>query len=338
MLAIASLLMIAASVLSTASALTIAPAGSTIVSKTPITPMQSIRSGYHPVFTTIQAAVDSLNNTKVNNTIFIYPGTYNETVFIKRKHPLTIFGYSSDAMDYTQNTVLITGNVSALVVGSDDKSGIVRAHLDDFSAYNINIQNTFTASQAIALAASGARHGYYACQLLGYQDTVYTEDGTHFFGQSLVQGAVDYVFGSRSRAYFQKTTMSSVGPGFMTANGRTNDTTNQSAYVFNQCAIVESPDAKAGTTETLGRPWRPFATVAVMNSYISNVIAKAGWSQWVYGVNPTNTTYLEYGNWGVGADLQQRVGFSRVMRDDELASYSMASILNGTAWVDPVYM
>lgn len=321
-----------------ACALQIPPRGSTVVSKTPLTPMQRVRWGGNTTFTTIQAAVDSLD-PKQNATLFIYPGVYEEQVAIFRKQALTVYGYSADTMDYRKNRVLITANNSALVLGNNDRSGTLRAHLPDFTMFNVDVRNEFTASQAIAVSAVGPRQAYLGCRLMGYQDTLLTSDGTHYFGHSLIEGAVDYIFGQRSRAYFYKTDMRSVGPGWTTANGR-DSVENVSVYVFNRCTVDKSEKAKNGTDGNvlLGRPWRSFARVLFMNTYLWGGLNPAGWAKWQPNDTPANVSFLEFNNTGPGASQLQRVNFSRTLRSDELKDFTMLAVLNSTFWIPPAFL
>lgn len=70
--------------------------------------------------------------------------------------------------------MLITHDASlATGAASDDLTGTLRVHQDDFSMYNINVQNTFgqaeTNGQAIAISAYGNRMGLYTSQFLSFQ-------------------------------------------------------------------------------------------------------------------------------------------------------------------------
>jgi len=125
------------------------PAGAIVVSQTPA-------SGQ---FSTIQAAVNALPDDDSAQTIFINAGTYSEQVNITRTGMLTIMGATSDVSTYTANEVTITHSASLGTAGSDDLSGTLRVHKDDFALYNINVKNTFGEAavngQAIALSAYG---------------------------------------------------------------------------------------------------------------------------------------------------------------------------------------
>lgn len=62
------------------------------------------------------------------------------------------------------------------------RSGTLRLHKSDVSIYNLNIANTYghpvSQSQALALSAYGGRLGFYGCSFSGYQDTIFTTNGT----------------------------------------------------------------------------------------------------------------------------------------------------------------
>jgi pectinesterase len=110
--------------------------------------------------------------------------------------------------------------------------------------YNVNVTNTFgPGSQAIAISQYGSKVGLYACAFLGYQDTLYANQGTQVYLRSYIEvsfrravfiglvedadawnycakGAVDFIFGRHGFAYFGGNTIASKGPGCITASGR----------------------------------------------------------------------------------------------------------------------
>lgn len=161
-------------------------------------------------FSTVSKAVNSLPSDSSARTIFIYPGTYTEQVNITRTGPLTvclflflfkrlysdlkqysmfkIYGSTTDTTSYLKNTVNIQFGLSAGTAGSDDVSGTVRVHKNDFKLYNVNVKNTFgQGSQAIAISQYGTRVGFYGCGFYGFQDTVLVEQGTQVFLKGFIQ-------------------------------------------------------------------------------------------------------------------------------------------------------
>ena len=85
-----------------------------------------------------------------------------------------------------------------------------------------------------------------------------------------------------------------------------------SRFVFNKCDIKASRNATVPKGAcSLGRPWRPFASVVFQNTFMSTIINKAGWSVWEPNDRRTdNVTFAEYGNTGPGAS-EERAPFSR---------------------------
>jgi hypothetical protein len=56
-------------------------------------------------------------------------------------------------------------------------------------------------AQAVALRTSGDKSAFYNCQFFGFQDTVCDDRHNHFFKDCLIQGTVDYIFGSGRSLY-----------------------------------------------------------------------------------------------------------------------------------------
>ena len=140
-------------------------------------------------YATLSSAVAALPNDGSAQSIFIYPGTYEEQVYIDIDGSLTvrplfslcqhcscvpqIYGYTEDTSDYSSNQVTITRSSSLATAGSDDATGTLRIHSDNVALYNLNVENTFgeaeTNGQALALSAYGSNFGAYACGFYSYQ-------------------------------------------------------------------------------------------------------------------------------------------------------------------------
>ncbi|KAK1233364.1 hypothetical protein PQX77_003473 [Marasmius sp. AFHP31] len=227
-------------------------------------------------FKTIQSAVNSLPNDSSSRSIFLYPGTYTEQVYITRSGPLTIYGYTSDTSSYTGNQANIAFGLGADQAGSNDASGTLRIHKDNFKMYNVNVRNTRGKGiQAIALSQYGNRAGFYGCGFYGYQDTMLVNQGTQVYLKGYIEGRTDFIFGLYGQVYFGGNTIAVSGPGYITASGR--DSNDVGSYVFNANTIIQAPNAESGTSGgyVFGRPWRPYAKVIFKNTVV-NVAPKAG--------------------------------------------------------------
>ncbi|KAI0321462.1 carbohydrate esterase family 8 protein [Amylostereum chailletii] len=296
-------------------------------------------------FASLAAAVSALPSDTSAQTIFIFPGTYQGQVNIQRNGPVTIFGYSDNPGSQASNTVILSASVDATTAGSDDASGTLRIHTDNVNIYNVNIRNDFGPGiQAIALSNYGNQVGLYACGLYGYQDTLYTNQGIHVYLQGYIEGAVDFIFGKLSQAYFEGNTIAIAGPGCITADGRQSD--DAGIYLFNENTIELAPSPASGTSGNIffGRPWRDidWARVILKATTVTAPMNPALWSEWNAATpNTDHVTYADYQTTGPGIPSSvARPSFVSVLTAPEATQYTIASALGSdyTAWVDADYL
>ncbi|KAF7316045.1 Pectinesterase [Mycena indigotica] len=293
-------------------------------------------------FSTLAAAVASLPNDSSSRSIFIYPGTYSGQVYITRSGPLTVYGYTSDTSTYNGNQVNIVAAGNATAAGSDDASGTLRIHKNDFAMYNVNVKNTLGAGvQAIAISQYGSRVGLYGCGFYGYQDTLYANQGTQVYLKGYIEGATDFIFGRSGTAYFGGNTIGVKGPGYITASGRTSN--DAFSYVFNQNTIVLASGAASNTTGKfyLGRPWGNYAKVIFKNTVINPTINKALWSVWSSSSPNTDSVFFaDYNTSGGGASGLSRASFATALSASQAASYTISSAVGSdyASWVDAAYV
>ncbi|KAG6872242.1 hypothetical protein C0995_011664 [Termitomyces sp. Mi166 len=284
-------------------------------------------------FSTVAAAVASLPNDDSTQSIFIYPGVYTEQVDITRPGPLTSF---------SDNQVTIEAGVDASSAGSDDASGTLRIHKNDFKMYNVNIKNTFGPGvQAIAISQYGSRVGLYACGFYGYQDTLYANEGTQVYLQNYIEGAVDFIFGRHGLAFFGGNTIAVAGPGCITANGRITD--DDGSYVFENNEIILASDAVDDTAGKVffGRPWGAFAKVIFKHTTVNAPLNNTLWSIWNPGDERiSNVTLADYESSGPGVQDANRPGFVTELTDSEAATFNISSAVGSdwATWVDASYL
>ena len=83
----------------------------------------------------------------------------------------------------------------------------------------------------------------------------------------------------------------------------------------------------------LGRPWRPFASVAYLNCEMGGHIKPAGWDNWRNPTNELTARYVEYRSTGPGANPGARVSWSKQLTAAEADQITTASVLGGSdAW------
>lgn len=302
-----------------------------------------ISGHYAGSHTSISAGVTALRtNTSDPQTIFILPGIYTEQVYIPPlKSPLTIQASTPDARTYHANTVTLTFNLSRQTPGlaNNDATATLRLWTPNVKIYNLNVYNTFgpaaTSGQALALSAQKTNQAFYACVFTGYQDTIYANEGRQIYAKSSISGAIDFIFGLRATAWFHDVDIESVGPGFITANGR-DAANNTSIYVIDKSRIGGS----SGVNSTvLGRPWRAFSRVVVQRCYLGDVVKPVGWERWDDVQSTGDVVYEEYKNFGPGAAGEgARASFSREVGRAYKAVDLFGRGFEGEAWVDGDYL
>ncbi|KAF9265921.1 pectinesterase [Marasmius fiardii PR-910] len=307
-------------------------------------------------FKSVQAAVNSLPNDGSARSIFIYPGTYTEKVYITRSGALTIYGYTTDTSTYTQNQATISFNSGLDTSSSNDETGTLRIHTDNFKMYNVNVKNTRGAgTQAGALSEYGNRAGFYGCAFYGYQDTLYANQGTQVYLKGYIEGKTDFIYGRLGRAYFGGNTIAVKGPGYITASGRQSD--DAGSYVFNANTIVQASGAESGTSGGyyFGRPWsrnkfllfflmsptNHHSRVIFKNTNLQVAPNKALWTLWNGDSNSVaHTLFADYKTSGTGASSLARASFATVLSDSQASSYSISSAVGSdyASWVDTSYL
>ncbi|KAF5855365.1 hypothetical protein ETB97_009354 [Aspergillus alliaceus] len=271
-------------------------------------------------YDTVSAAVKALSTTSTSTqTIFIEEGTYDEQVYIPSlAGELIIYGQTDDTTSYSGNLVNITHNIKLADVANDDET---------------------VGHQALAVSAYGNGQGYYGCQFKGYQDTLLAQSGNQVYAHTLIEGAVDFIFGQHARAWFHDCDIRVLkGPssGYITANGRSSET-DISYYVIHKSNIAAASgnDVPSGTYY-LGRPWSQYARVLFQKTSMSDVINSAGWSEWsTTKANTDNVTFAEYGNTGAGAK-GKRASFSEKLNEPVSISTILGS--DWQRWADTSYI
>ncbi|KAB5590434.1 Pectinesterase [Ceratobasidium theobromae] len=228
----------------------------------------------------------------------------------------TIYGQTTNKLDYNSNTVTITNNIPASQAGSNDASGTVRVSAAGVSLYNLNIANTYgkpvDQSQAIALSVQAGNFGAYACKITGYQDTLLAN-----------KLECKLQFGSPSRL----SRLSPLDISLHRAGAQMIPTT--------MLLIIPRLQIKGTGSCYLGRPWREYARVIVQNSSIGSNIVAAGWKVWSTSDPRTGHVYYgEYANTGAGAWQSGRVSFATKMS----SGVSISTVLGSTSWIDSAYM
>lgn len=279
-------------------------------------------------FTTVQDALDAIPyNNKLQVTIFIKNGIYKEKLHLdSTKRFVTIIGEDKFktilTCDDHSGKKLSDGSTISTVTSY---SFLVRA--DDFTARNITVQNDagFNAGQAVALESDGDKAQFYNCRFTGFQDVLFTRNpnSRQYFKDCYIEGTTDFIFGP-SAVWFEHCHIHGKKDSYITAASTPEE--HGFGYVFNDCMITADTSVHR---LSLGRPWRPFASVTYIHCYLSHQIIPEGWSNWNKTENYKTTRYAEYENYGPGSDQSKRVAWAKQLNDDEAKKITVVNVLNG---------
>lgn len=281
-------------------------------------------------FTTLQAAFDKIpRNNKKQVVINIHAGIYKEKLHL----------------DSTKDNVLLIGNDKFnTIITYDDHSGKKTAagetintqtswsfliNANNFHAVNITFENSagFTAGQAVAVEVRGDKAMFDNCRFIGNQDVLFTnsEKSRQYYTECYIEGSTDFIFGSAT-AWFDKCHIHSKKNSHITAASTPKQ--NKYGYIFNECIFTADT---AFTKVSLGRPWRPYASVTYLRCYLDRHILPQGWDNWKNPENEKTARYAEYKNYGPGANTAQRFGWTKQLTDEEAREYNWQNIFKG--WV-----
>lgn len=257
--------------------------------------------------------------------IHVKPGVYRELIYVQReKRFITLVG------DDPEKTIL-TYNLNANMLGPDGKmigtfrtaSTVIDA--DDFTAENLTFENSAgPVGQALAVRIEGDRVAFRNCRFLGWQDTILSNRGRHYFADCYIAGHVDFIFGGAT-AFFERCHIHCLRNGYITAASTPAE--QPFGFVFSHCKITGAgPDVKT----FLGRPWRDFASVAFLNTEMSDVVRPVGWHNWEKPAREKSSRYTEFKSTGPGAHQGLRASWSRQLSAAEARSITAATVLSGS--------
>lgn len=287
-------------------------------------------------FTTVQAAIDAAAKAGGASTIVIKPGTYKEKLKLDKKvsnvtlrgdgrapsETLLTFDDWAQRKDAKGKEIGTRGSASVAVEGSD------------ITFENLTIANTAgDVGQAVALRTQGDRLVFRNVRLLGWQDTLYANDGRSYYDNCYVEGRVDFIFG-RGVAVFDHCEIKSKNGGYVTA-ASTNEK-DPYGYVFLDCKLTQDPrpfNGNAGNAPVptyLGRPWRAGASVSFVRCVMGPHIRPEGWSEWKDEKGqPKSARYGEYECTGPGAKTDKRVSWSKQLPAEEAKQLTVENVLAG---------
>ncbi len=276
-------------------------------------------------FHSIQSAIDAM--PAEGGDILVAPGIYREKISVA-KNGIHIRGTGAGPSD----TVIVFGD-GAINVGGTFRSATLDASGDDFRLTNLTVQNDYSRnpqnppSQAVALSLTGDKVVIAKVRLLGAQDTLYANKGKggrmsrQYFSDCYIEGHVDFIFGN-AKAWFERCELHGIAhQSVMYTAQSKNSPDEDSAYVFDHCTLTADAGAHG---ISLGRAWRPYATVIFLNTRMDAPVIPEGWREWTPGKTDTlkTATYAEYKSTGPGASPSTREPYSHQLTDAQAARWS----------------
>ena len=280
-------------------------------------------------FRTLQEAVESARAfMDYTVTIYVKNGVYKEKVIVP---------------SWVENIDIIGEDRDKKIITYDDHANInkmgtfrtytVKVEGSDITFKNLTIENNAAQlGQAVALHTEGDRLKFINCRILGNQDTIYT--GAKFtrlyFKDCYIDGTTDFIFGP-STALFENCMIHSKRNSYVTAASTPKEA--KYGYIFKHCKLTAEP----GVDKVyLGRPWRPYAYTLFIECELGKHIVPAGWHNWGKQSNEETARYMEYKNTGEGANVSERVAWSKQLTKKEAEAVTVDAIFGTQSNWNPI--
>lgn len=270
-------------------------------------------------FRTLQEAIESARAfMDYTVTIYVKNGVYKEKVIVP---------------SWLENIDIIGEDRDKTIITYDDHANInkmgtfrtytVKVEGSNITFKNLTIENNAAQlGQAVALHTEGDRLKFINCRILGNQDTIYT--GAKFtrlyFKDCYIDGTTDFIFGP-STALFENCILHSKRNSYVTAASTPKEA--KYGYIFKHCKLTAAP----GVDKVyLGRPWRPYGYTLFIECELGKHIVSAGWHNWGKKSNEETARYMEYKNTGEGANVSERVAWSKQLTKKEAEAVTIDDI------------
>jgi PelA/Pel-15E family pectate lyase len=268
-------------------------------------------------YKTVQAA---LNATTPNTTIFIKAGVYHEKIECT-KDSITLLGEPGTILSWSDHPGMVNAQGDSI---DTRNSYSFRATGNDFVAKDLTFRNDagFTAGQAVALEARGDRAIFLHDSIIGNQDILFlnSENSRQYYKDCYIEGTTDFIFGAAT-AWFEHCHIHSKKNSHVTAASTPRD--HPYGFVFDSCTLTGDSNLNR---VSLGRPWRPYASVTYLHCWLGKHILPDGWAHWNNTESYKTARYAEYAGEGPGANPVARVSWSHQLTKSEAENITPTAV------------
>ncbi len=298
-------------------------------------------------YETVQAAIDAAPAQRGTPwLIFVKNGQYKEHVDIPKTKPyMHIIGQDRDKAVILNDALSGGENAVHVSVGAT-----VTVNSDNCFFENITLENSYghekqAGPQALALNTGGDRIALNNVALLSYQDTwitTSTSNNRHYIKNSLIEGAVDFIYNS-GNVYLDGDTLEINRPsgGYIVAPSHAADV--KWGYVF-QNNIIRAHKGVDVKDVWLGRPWHNEPKTVFINTQTFINLPAKGWYNTMGGLPALWAEYNTVDANGNPVDLSQResyyyymngnqkvekFGVKNTLTAEEAAQYTIKNVCGG---------
>lgn len=289
-------------------------------------------SGESGDFKSVQAAIDHVPNGNTRWIIIhVKKGVYREKVSIPRDKP-----YIFMRGDGKGKTSIVWSESSE----ENYDSATFKVEAPHFVGYGITFKNTappgvfHTARKKTVAAFLGAdKASFYQCGFSSYGNTIFDDEGSHYYDRCYIQGSMDLVFG-RGQAIFHDCEIFvianqkfEVGGSIAASHRQSHD--ENSGFVFVKGRVYGVGNGNVH----LGRAHGSHSRVIFVNTYLSRTVIPQGWTNWNYEGTTENLHHAEYKCHGPGSDPVNRAHWSKQLADKEASPFSTVDFIKGQDWL-----
>ncbi|CAI5490086.1 unnamed protein product [Closterium sp. Naga37s-1] len=177
----------------------------------------------------------------------------------------------------------------------------------NFVGMGLGVENTAgpQGKQAVAARSDGDKTAFYHCRFSGYQDTLFAQEGRHYYSHCLIEGTTDFIFGHAAAVFYRCALVArpSPEPVYVAASGRAS-ASEGTGFVFIRSEVKGSEPGTQASQQGrvyLARPWGMYARTVFIESRMSSVVNAEGWAAWHGRPSSRSPFFAEYGSHGPGA-------------------------------------